>query len=85
MIVSGETRGNELWVDFADNGPGLPPRARDNLFKPFAGSARKGGTGLGLAIARDLARAHGGDLELLQSDASGTAFRLHLKLRQPLA
>ena len=51
---------------------------------PFAGSARKGGTGLGLAIARDLARAHGGGLALLQSDASGTTFRLNLKLRQPV-
>jgi signal transduction histidine kinase len=84
IILSAETTGDELWVDFVDNGPGLPPRARDNLFVPFAGSARKGGTGLGLAIARDLARAHGGDLALLQSDASGTTFRLNLKLRQPV-
>ena len=84
IILSAETTGDELWVDFIDNGPGLPPRARDNLFVPFAGSARKGGTGLGLAIARDLARAHGGDLALLQSDASGTTFRLNLKLRQPV-
>jgi signal transduction histidine kinase len=84
IILSAQTTGDELWVDFVDNGPGLPPRARDNLFVPFAGSARKGGTGLGLAIARDLARAHGGDLALLQSDASGTTFRLNLKLRQPV-
>jgi signal transduction histidine kinase len=46
----------------ADNGPGLPPRARDNLFVAFEGSAKAGGTGLGLAIARELVVAHGGTL-----------------------
>jgi signal transduction histidine kinase len=46
----------------ADNGPGLPPRARENLFIAFEGSAKAGGTGLGLAIARELVVAHGGTL-----------------------
>ena len=49
-------------ISIADNGPGLPPRARDNLFVAFEGSARAGGTGLGLAIARELVAAHGGTL-----------------------
>ena len=51
-----------LVVAVADNGPGLPPRARDNLFVAFEGSAKAGGTGLGLAIARELVAAHGGTL-----------------------
>ena len=51
-----------LDVAVADNGPGLPPRARDNLFVAFEGSAKAGGTGLGLAIARELVAAHGGTL-----------------------
>src|SRR5712692_2333527 len=51
-------------LDIADDGHGLPPRARENLFRPFFGSARPGGTGLGLAIARELMRAQGGDLLL---------------------
>ncbi len=58
-----------------DNGPGVPERARANLFRPFQGGARKGGTGLGLAIAAELAAAHGGRLELLET-ARGAAFRL---------
>jgi signal transduction histidine kinase len=49
-------------ISVVDNGPGLPPRARDNLFVAFEGSARAGGTGLGLAIARELVAAHGGTL-----------------------
>jgi signal transduction histidine kinase len=65
-------------IEIADDGPGLPPKARDNLFRPFAGSARPGGTGLGLAIARELMRAHGGDITLESSGAGGTVFCLTL-------
>ncbi len=62
----------------ADDGPGVPKRVLDNLFKPFTGTARRGGTGLGLAIARDLVRAHGGDLVLRRTGPDGTAFSVGL-------
>jgi signal transduction histidine kinase len=62
----------------ADDGPGLPERARTHLFEPFAGSARRGGTGLGLAIARELAKGHGGDLALIDTGPAGTVFDLSL-------
>ena len=65
-------------IEIVDDGPGLPPKARDNLFRPFFGSARPGGSGLGLAIARELTRAHGGELALVSSTGSGTVFRLTL-------
>jgi len=60
-----------------DNGPGLPPRARENLFVAFEGSARSGGTGLGLAIAREIAEAHGGSLTFVDQPI-GTRFDLFL-------
>ena len=63
-------------IDIEDDGPGLPPRARENLFRPFAASARPGGSGLGLAIARELMRLHGGDLALVASTGEGTVFRV---------
>jgi signal transduction histidine kinase len=61
-----------------DDGPGLPLRVQDNLFKPFTSSGRYGGTGLGLAIARDLIRAHGGDLVLESTGPRGTVFCMDL-------
>jgi signal transduction histidine kinase len=65
-------------IEITDDGPGLPPKAKEKLFTPFAGSARPGGTGLGLAIARELIQTHGGTLTLARSDAEGTVFRIEL-------
>lgn len=70
--------GGPSQIDFADTGPGLPKRAQENLFKPFAASSRQDGTGLGLSLSRDLARAMGGDLVLVETGAGGTVFRLTL-------
>lgn len=77
-IAAQAGRAGPLTLTIADNGPGLAPRARENLFQPFAGSARAGGIGLGLAIAREVLRAHGGDLRLVESGAEGTAFALDI-------
>jgi len=65
-------------IRVADNGPGVPERARERLFQPFAGSGRPDGAGLGLAIARELAQGHGGELVLAASDAGGAVFELRL-------
>jgi len=70
--------GTLLAIDIEDDGPGLPEAVRRTLFRPFTLGGRVGGTGLGLAIARDLLRAHGGDIELRTSGPSGTTFRLTL-------
>ncbi len=59
-------------ITVADNGPGVPAKAREFLFKAFQGSARKGGSGLGLAIAHELIVAHGGTLRLLEQPAGAT-------------
>ena len=84
MQTSGDVRiraqsdGADVMIEVMDTGPGLPEKSKENLFQPFAGSARAGGIGLGLVIARELVQAHGGDLALAKSDASGTTFRIHL-------
>ncbi len=61
-----------------DNGPGMPKRAKDHLFVPFAGSAKSGGTGLGLPIAREALRVQGGDIALKSTSSAGTVFAVRL-------
>jgi two-component system osmolarity sensor histidine kinase EnvZ len=65
-----------LIVTIDDDGPGIPPDQREEVFRPFfrldeARNVDGGGTGLGLAIARDIARAHGGDIMLGDSPLGG--------------
>lgn len=74
IAVSATRHGDRVSVTVDDNGPGMPPKARENLFAAFRGSVRAGGTGLGLAIARELIEAHGGDIRLTDKDGRGTRF-----------
>ena len=76
-IDAGETEA-EWFIRVSDKGPGLPPKAREHLFQPFYGNARKGGSGLGLAIAAELVRGHGGQLALETTGPGGTTFAITL-------
>lgn len=78
ICISGTEDDTEWCLLVRDTGPGLPAKARENLFTAFQGNARKGGTGLGLTISAELIRGHGGRLELAGSDENGTCFAIHL-------
>ncbi len=69
-------RNVELLVD--DDGPGIAPDRRESVFRPFETGG--GGTGLGLTIARDIIRAHGGEIMLEQSPMGGLRARIRLPL-----
>lgn len=79
LRVAAAISGNEAVIEIADTGSGLNETAQSHLFEPFRGG-RNGGTGLGLAIARELVRAHGGELELARSGPLGTTFRIRLPI-----
>ena len=74
IIVAASEQAGDWVIRVSDNGPGLPPKAREHLFTAFKGGARKGGSGLGLAIAAELVRGHGGTLKMSETSASGTVF-----------
>jgi two-component system osmolarity sensor histidine kinase EnvZ len=65
-----------VMISVDDDGPGIAPEHREDVFRPFlrldeARNQDEGGSGLGLAIARDIARAHGGDIVLSTSPLGG--------------
>jgi len=78
VLVTGLRTGSVVSIAIDDNGPGMPAKARENLFAAFRGSARSGGTGLGLVIARELVLAHGGTIALVEKVTPGTLFRIEL-------
>jgi two-component system osmolarity sensor histidine kinase EnvZ len=76
VVIRASTDKDWLRIDVDDDGPGIPPAERDNVFRPFyrLGNDRNqdsGNTGLGLAIARDIVRSHGGDITLAESSMGG--------------
>jgi two-component system osmolarity sensor histidine kinase EnvZ len=76
VAITGHRDHRWLTVTVDDDGPGIPSPLREDVFKPFlrlddARNQDEGGTGLGLAIARDIARAHGGDITLGDSPLGG--------------
>jgi len=79
QIVIDEEPGG-VQVSVRDSGPGLDGQAMSRIFEPFF-TTKDRGTGLGLAISRAIARAHGGDIEAVNSPYSGAEFTLHLPRR----
>jgi len=84
LFVSCGLQGKEVWIDVRDEGPGIPADERERIFEAFfqgkaaipGGSVVKG-SGIGLAIAREFARAHAGDIEVLAAER-GAWVRLRL-------
>jgi len=75
--------GRLVEISVEDNGPGIPETRREEAFRPFhrldeGRNLQVGGSGLGLAIARDVARAHGGDVLLDQSALGGLKATIRL-------
>jgi signal transduction histidine kinase len=77
LELSAIRQGNLLQVKVIDNGEGVSPNNRAQIFDSFFTTRREnGGTGMGLAIVRAMLDAHGGSIRLLDSSGQGTAFEL---------
>ncbi len=79
------TKNNELYIKIADNGPGIPEKNYEDVFKPFftldpSRNKLKGESGLGLTITRDIIRSHGGEIKLSKSKMNGLKILLYLPL-----
>ncbi len=72
---------DELEIEIADNGPGIPPDIRDRIFEPFF-TNKKDGTGMGLAIAQKIINDHGGEVEVISKKHFGAVFRIVLPVKR---
>jgi signal transduction histidine kinase len=80
QVAAGKTGGNGAWLEIRDNGPGVPPENRSDVFKPYF-TTHAGGTGLGLAVVHQIVLAHGWEIACLPNEPKGAVFRItHLKL-----
>jgi two-component system OmpR family sensor kinase len=82
VAVALEAGAETCSVTVTDRGPGIPPDALERVFDRFYRAGKRdgatGGTGLGLAIAREIARAHGGDLTAANGPGGGATLRLSI-------
>ncbi len=77
VVLAATPQGRAVTVTVDDDGPGISPERRESVFRPFE-SSEAGGTGLGLTIARDIVRAHGGEIVLEKSPLGGLRARIRL-------
>ncbi len=77
VVLAAVAQGRSVLVTVDDDGPGIPADRRESVFRPFE-SGSSGGTGLGLTIARDIVRAHGGEIVLEDSPLGGLRARIRL-------
>ena len=78
----------QVEVRIKNTGPPIPPHRIPHIFDRFSRARFDNGVagpGLGLSIASELIKAHGGSLELIQSDSAGTEFRLRIPRQQARA
>ncbi len=74
-IITGKSTATGAFIEFRDNGPGVKPEHRDDIFKPYF-TTHQNGTGLGLAVVRQIVLAHGWDVQFLPNEPKGAVFRV---------
>jgi len=75
--ISARAHDDGVRIAVEDSGPGIPDDVRPRVFEPFF-TTKASGTGLGLTLTREIARAHGGDLSLVDSSLGGAGFAIDL-------
>ena len=94
IVENGLSYGDKIFVEIKksvgnaiiiieDNGPGLPKKEYENVFKPFyrvdkSRSLNRSGVGLGLSISLDIVKSHGGNIVLSESEHNGLAVKVSL-------
>ena len=78
IATSYDPERNLIIVTVDDNGPGVPPELRDELFRPFFSKSKSSGTGLGLAVTNKIVQEHKGRVRVTDSPSGGARFIVEL-------
>ncbi|MGB1547796.1 MAG: ATP-binding protein, partial [Alphaproteobacteria bacterium] len=83
IAIRAGRRADSVVLTVDDDGPGIPPDKREDVFRPFyrldtSRNRETGGVGLGLAISRDIIRGHGGEIVLDNSPLGGLRAQIRL-------
>lgn len=85
ITVRAVSEGEQVRIEVADNGPGIDPAIREQLFQPFVTHGKKNGLGLGLALSRQSVLEHGGQIWVEDQPGGGAKFVLRLPLEVAVA
>jgi two-component system sensor histidine kinase GlrK len=88
ITVRGRRDGEDVVIEVADTGPGVPAEERARIFEAFyQGATPQGGlvrgTGIGLSVVQEFVQAHGGSIELVEGEFPGAHFRVRLPDTNP--
>ena len=79
VVRAGPAAPGRVFLEVADDGPGIPPELKERIFEPFFTTRRQGkGTGLGLSICNAIVTAHGGSFTVESELGKGATFRVEL-------
>jgi two-component system NtrC family sensor kinase len=86
IIIRTGTEGDQVWIEVADNGSGIPKEILGRIFDPFFTTKPVGkGTGLGLSLSYGIVKKHNGHIDVKSEPGEGTRFRITLPIKQPVA
>jgi signal transduction histidine kinase len=80
VTISARTIDDAVLVHVQDNGPGIAPEIRSQIFQPFVSAGKRNGLGLGLALSRQTVLDHGGDMWVESVPGQGARFVFRLPL-----
>jgi len=86
LRISAGALDRRIWIEVADDGPGLPAGSEQRVFEKFyrgPSQPARTGTGLGLAICRGIVELHGGTITARNQPSGGAAFRIELPQPPP--
>jgi signal transduction histidine kinase len=80
LTIATDTAGENLVIEIADTGKGIPEESLAKIFEPFFTEGKTDGTGIGMSMAKSLIESHGGTISVESEVGVGTSFKVTIPL-----